>query len=301
MKAPITLFTYARPEHTKRTVEALLNNHGVAEHDLIIYSDGPKTLEKRPAVDAVRNYLKSLKGFRSITIHTRPYNYGLARSIIEGVSEVLIQYDRIIVLEDDLITSPYFLKYMNEALEKYANDDRVISIHGYVYPVKETLPEVFFLRGADCWGWATWRRGWALFNPNGQELLDKLRREHLVKLFDFNGAYEYSKMLEAQVKGLNDSWAIRWYASAFLANRLTLYPGRSLAKNIGVDGSGTHCRQSAGFDSPLSDAPVELRDIDVVECAQARQAFETYFSTSKGMSFKKLLTQLQDMFFDKFL
>lgn len=299
MKAPIILFTYARPEHTRRTVEALLCNLGVNEHDLIVYSDAPRSADKAQAVAAVREYLKTITGFRSVTVHHRPRNYGLSKSIIDGVTEVLSQHERIIVLEDDMVTSQYFLSYMNEALDQFADDERVISIHGYVYPVQQALPEAFFLRGADCWGWATWRRGWALFNPNGQVLLNDLKRLNLLKAFDFNGAYGYSQMLESQIKGTNDSWAIRWYASAFLAEKLTLYPGRSLVHNIGNDNSGTHCSSNSTHDAALSNSPINLKGIEVKPSKFGLLAFERFFKQSKtnhllkvGYRFKQALNKV---------
>jgi hypothetical protein len=280
--APIALFVYARPAHTRLTIEALLRNPEAEFSDLIIFSDAARSPDKLADVEEVRFYLKSIVGFRSVTIHHRPYNFGLAKSIIEGVTEVLSLHEHIIVLEDDLVTSPYFLKYMNEALEKYVDDDRVASIHGYVYPVKQTLPEAFFLRGADCWGWATWRRGWRLFNPNGQWLIDELKKQALINEFNFNGAYSFSNMLEGQIKGDNDSWAVRWYASAFLANKLTLYPGRSLVHNIGIDGSGTHCSQSNSHDSVLSSTAIDLRSIQVISSGIGSKAFKTFLRNSHG-------------------
>lgn len=295
MLASITLFTYARPDHTQRTVEALLQNPGVNEHDLIVYSDAPRTLDKAEAVAAVREYLQTITGFRSVTIHHRPHNYGLAKSIIEGVTEVLSNYERIIVLEDDMVTSPYFLSYMNEALDRFADDERVISVHGYVYPVQQALPEAFFLRGADCWGWATWRRAWAMFNPDGQALLDELKRRDLLKAFDFNGAYAYSKMLESQIKGTNDSWAIRWYASAFLADKLTLYPARSLVHNIGNDSSGTHCGADASHDAELSATPIDLSALEVTSSALGRSAFERYFRRTKCNVVRQLARRIKKM------
>ena len=175
MTAPIALFVYARPGHARRTVEALLNNSEASSSDLIVFSDAARTPDKEESVRLVREYISGIKGFRSLTVHHRPQNFGLAKSIIEGVTQVLADRERVIVLEDDLETSPYFLRYMNEALDRFAEEERVISVHGYVYPTEKTLPEAFFLRGADCWGWATWRRGWAQFNPDGQFLLDELR------------------------------------------------------------------------------------------------------------------------------
>lgn len=294
MNVPVVLFTYDRPDHTQRTVEALLRNVGVSEYDLIIFSDAARTPDKIQAVATVREYLKNIRGFRSVSIHYRSHNYGLSNSIINGVTEVLSGYDRIIVLEDDMVTSPYFLTYMSQALERFAGDDRVISIHGYVYPVQQALPEAFFLRGADCWGWATWRRGWELINLDGQALLDELKKQKLIKDFDFNGASNYSQMLESQIKGANDSWAIRWYASAFIAGKLTLYPGRSLVQNIGNDSSGVHCGTTTAFDVDLSDRAIDLNVLQVEECNQARRAIEVFFH-SKSSRIKRLLTRVIGM------
>lgn len=259
-------------------MEALLKNLEAADSDLIIFSDAARTPDKEGAVRRVREYVAGIEGFRSLTVHHRPQNFGLAKSIIEGVTEVLTDREQVIVLEDDLETSPHFLRYMNEALSRYADDDRVISVHGWVYPTDRALPEAFFLRGADCWGWATWRRGWTHFNPDGQLLLDELKRKKLVKAFDFNGAYSYSGMLQGQVDGSNDSWAVRWHASAFLANKLTLYPGRSLVHNIGNDSSGEHCSTSSALDVELSDTPICLDNTVVEESAAAKTAIEHFLA-----------------------
>lgn len=293
---PITLFTYARPDHTRRTVESLLRNPQSPEHDLIVFSDAARTPEKQAAVDEVRAYLASISGFRSVTIHHRPHNLGLANSIIGGVTQVLAEHERIIVLEDDMVTSPHFLAYMTEALERFADDERVISIHSYVYPVQQALPEAFFLPGADCWGWATWRRGWRLFNPDGQALLDELKRRDLLMAFDFNGAYGYSQMLEGQIKGTNDSWAVRWYATAFLADKLTLYPGRSLVHNIGNDSSGTHCGDDTHHDAELSTTPIDLSTLEVTSSVLGRSAFETFFRKSKANSVSKMGRRFKKVF-----
>lgn len=294
--APIALFTYARPDHVLRTVETLLQNPQASEHDLIIFSDAARTLEKQRAVDDVRAYLATITGFHSVTIHHRPQNFGLAKSIIEGVTQVLADHEHIIVLEDDMVTSPHFLSYMNEALIKYADDERVISIHGYVYPVEQVLPEAFFLPGADCWGWATWRRGWRLFNPDGQTLLNELKQRNLLNEFNFNGAYGYSTMLEEQINGTNDSWAIRWYASTFLAGKLTLYPGRSLVQNIGNDNSGTHCGDDTSHDAELSATPINLKSIEVTSSSLGKAAFEAFFRKAQGTFVSKLGRKIKKVF-----
>ena len=288
--APIVVFTYNRPEHTLRTLNALLMNPLANESDIIIYSDSARTANHNKAVDEVRSYLSELTGFRSIKVIHRDKNFGLAESIIQGVTEVLQQSEKVIVLEDDMVVSPHFLKYMNEALVKFVDDDRVISVHGYVYPVDIELPEAFFLPGADCWGWATWRRGWDIFNPNGKYLLDELTRRGLLRSFDFNSASPHSKMLKEQIKGENDSWAVRWYASAFLANKLTLYPGRSLVNNIGNDSSGTHCNTTEDFDVELSKTSINFKNVIVDVSPIALEAFEYYFK--KNISWRRQLINI---------
>ena len=294
--APIVVFTYNRPEHTLRAFNALRKNPLANESDIIIYSDSAKTANHNKAVDEVRSFLSEITGFRSKKVIHRDNNFGLAESIIQGVTEVLKESEKVIVLEDDMVVSPYFLEYMNEALEQFVDDDRVISLHGYVYPVDFELPEAFFIRGADCWGWATWRRGWEIFNPNGQYLLDELVRRHLIQEFDYNGAYPFSNMLKAQVKGANDSWAIRWHASAFLAGKLTLYPGRSLVHNSGNDGSGIHCGTSDSMDIKLSETKINLNNIAVESSRIGREAFEIFFRQSQKSLLHRLLEKARCMF-----
>jgi dTDP-glucose 4,6-dehydratase/UDP-glucose 4-epimerase len=244
-------------------------------------------------VEEVGAYIDQVGGFKSIKVIRRAENYGLARSIIDGVSQLLDQHPHVIVLEDDIVVSPFFLKFMNEALAKYSLDGRVASVHGYLYPTTDPLPETFFLRGADCWGWATWRRAWNHFNPNGAELLSQLQEQHLVGHFDLNGAYGYSDMLKAQIAQRNNSWAIRWHASTYLANMLTLYPGRSLVSNIGHDSTGIHCGATTEFDTTLSDTPIVLRDIEVEHSESAYSEFERFFrgpasaKTASALNFQK--------------
>jgi hypothetical protein len=269
--APVALFVYNRPRHTRQTVEALLANAEASESLLYIFSDAPKDAAASKAVAEVREYVKNISGFKSVSIIERESNFGLARSIIDGVSSVCNEHGRVVVLEDDIVVSRYFLKFMNDALAFYEHDERVISIGGYQYPVKATLPETFFLKCADCWGWATWKRGWDLFEADGRVLLQDLTQRKLTRHFDFDGSYPYTRMLRNQIKGRNNSWAIRWYASAFLNDKLTLYPGRSLVLNIGYDGSGTHCTPTNTFKSDISDIPVKVEMTAVEENSFARR------------------------------
>jgi len=275
--APIALFTYNRPDHARRTVEALARNEHADQSALIIFSDGPKSAKDVSKVNAVRNYLNSVAGFRSVEIVHRSHNRGLAKSIISGVTEICRQYGRVIVLEDDLVTSPFFLHYMNEALRLYENAPDVISIHGYVYPVRERLPETFFVKGTGCLGWATWQRGWELFDSDGSSLLAQLETRGLTREFDYDGTYPFTAMLRNQIAGKNDSWAIRWYASAFLCDRLTLYPGRSLVSHIGNDGSGRHCRAGPEYDVTLTAEPIKVDKLPLHVDIEARAALARCF------------------------
>jgi hypothetical protein len=290
--APIALFTYNRPAHTLQTIAALQKNELAAESALYVFSDGPKSPADEGPVAAVRSSLEGLRGFKSVEVIRRASNMGLAKSIISGVTELCRRHGLAIVVEDDLVTSPHFLRYMNEALALYQDCPEVISIHGYVYPVKEALPETFFIKGADCWGWATWQRGWALFNPDGSSLLAELEQCHLTAEFDFNGTFAYTDMLRQQIAGANDSWAIRWYASAFLRDKLTLYPGRSLVQNIGHDASGTHCGHSDAFRVRLTERPVTVERQPLKEDPRARGEFEAYFRDQRRPSFWKKLQAL---------
>jgi glycosyltransferase involved in cell wall biosynthesis len=273
-------------------VEALVNNEGAVDSNLTVFSDGPREGAESD-VTAVRRYLRDLTGFRSVTIVEREQNRGLANSVIQGVTEVLRRHDRVIVMEDDLLTSPFFLRFMNEALDNYNDDDRVASIHGYVYPVGQPLPETFFLRGADCWGWACWRRSWRLFNPDGNHLIAELRRRRLTWEFDLDGSYGFTRMLNDQITGTNDSWAIRWHASAFLQDKLTLYPGRSLVHNVGNDLSGSHAADTRMYDVDLASAPIQVGGLPVEESRAARAAFIDFLR--RGASWRsprRLLAQL---------
>ncbi|MBF0300836.1 MAG: glycosyltransferase family 2 protein [Oligoflexia bacterium] len=290
--SPIALFVYNRPYHTKKTIEALQKNLLANVSDLFIFSDSYKNETEIKNVSDVRNYLKLVTEFKNVTIIERQKNLGLANSIISGVTEIANKYGKVIVLEDDLVTSKYFLTYMNEALDLYKDVDKVASIHGYTYPVKYPLPETFFLRGADCWGWATWKRSWDLFESDGKKLLKLLEKKHLIKEFNLDDSYNYSKMLERQILGLNDSWAVRWHASCFLSNKLTLYPGYSLVNNIGHDSSGTHSRKSDSFETTLYENQIKLQKIPIEENIIAKKAIIKYFNSKKAGIISRVIQKL---------
>lgn len=278
--APILLFVFNRADHTKETINALLKNAEAAASELIIYSDAAKNIGQEPAVNAVRAYIRKIEGFKKITIIEQERNLGLSTSIITGVSSIVNQYGKVIVLEDDLVVSPYFLDFMNRSLDKYQENAQIACIHGYIYPVKAQLPEVFFLKGADCWGWATWKRAWDIFEPDGKKLQAELQNQRLQNEFDYDGTYPYYKMMVDQSEGLNQSWAVRWYASAFLKGMMTLYPGKSLVHNIGLDSTGTHCSDTDIYYTAVNMDRVTEIDTEVKVNHHAREAFKRFFTDS---------------------
>jgi hypothetical protein len=245
--APVALFVYNRPEHTRRTVDALKSNTLAPCTALHVFCDAARNADALAAVNKVRAYVAAITGFASVTVVQREVNLGLARSIIDGVSALCRQYGRVIVLEDDLVTSPHFLTYMNQGLDRYRDEDAVSSICGYMYPVDfaegrdDPEPGSLFLPLPHSWGWATWQRSWAAFDADGERLLRAIRERGLTRAFNANGPHNYVKMLEDQIAGRNDSWFVRWYAATFLEARCALYPAKSLVCNTGIDGSGSHC------------------------------------------------------------
>ena len=289
MPAPIALFAYKRADHLRQAVESLLRNAECSQSHLFFFSDAPRKRDDEAAVEEVRRYIATVKGFASVTLIVRENNLGLANSIISGVSQILASYDRVIVLEDDLVLSPYFLRYMNQALDLYANDENVASIHGYVYPVKPLLPETFFMKGTDCWGWGTWKRAWHHFEPDANNLITKLVDAGLTFSFDMDGSTNNMRMLTNQSKGLIDSWAIRWHASAYLKGMYTLYPGTSLVNNIGADGGGTHTDKTRAFHTIVSNTPIDVKRIPVAESKEARHAFIQYFKATKPGILERML------------
>jgi hypothetical protein len=291
--APICLFAYKRPVHLRKTIDALLKNRLAARSHVVVYADGAKSAADLESVQAVRSVCRATSGFASIRVVERTDNVGLSRSVIAGVTEMCNDFERTIVLEDDLVVSPYFLDFMNAGLDTYDHDQSVFSIHGYLFPVRTTLPETFFLLGADCWGWATWSRAWRHFEPDGRKLLEKLDRGNLLERFDFNGAYDYAGMLRQQIDGQVDSWAIRWQASALLMGGLTLYPGRSLVRNIGFDDTGTHSSGTRAFDVKISGTPIRVERIPLVENEAALRAFAEYYRRLRPSLIRRAVSRLK--------
>lgn len=239
--SPIALFVYKRPEHTRRTLESLMQCPEFAESPLYVFCDGVKKEEDREKVNQTRELVHSLLNETAKIIESSE-NKGLANSIIAGVSHICEIYGRVIVLEDDLVVAPEFLTFLNNALDKYQDEESVMQVSGYMFPIPQLIgeTEALFLPFTYSWGWATWQRAWSKFDPQstGWEVLksDKNMRSR----FDLDDNYGFFDMLNQQMSGKIDSWAVRWYWSVFKHNGYVLYPPNSYITNIGLDGSGTH-------------------------------------------------------------
>jgi hypothetical protein len=280
--APIALFVYNRPDHTRRTLIHLQKNVLADESRLYIFCDAPKTEADRAKVDEVRQVAKETTGFKSVKVILRDHNLGLAESIISGVTQLVYEYGKVIVFEDDLLSSPYTLQYFNEALTLYANQPKVMHIGAYMYNLKEKdLPESFFYRAASSWGWATWARAWDSFEPDIDKLIVQFDTLKILR-FSIEGKMNFWKQIQEFKAGKNNSWAIRWYASIFLKGGLTLNPSRSLVNNIGHDGTGVHSNKEDMYDVHISQQPVKKFPDVIEENEKAYHAIKHFLAHRKG-------------------
>jgi hypothetical protein len=255
--APVVLFVYARPEHTKQTIEALAQNVLAKDTEVFIYSDAAKKDDTVDKVRMVREYIETLsqrQWFKSVNITKSETNKGLANSIISGVSEIIDQYRKVIVLEDDLVSSKDFLQYMNDALNFYENVEKIWSISGYTFNIdfpKDYKSEVYLSYRGCSWGWATWKDRWKKVDwevsDYDQFKIDKKARKKFNR-----GGRDLANMLDMQMEGKIDSWAIRWCYAQYKMGMLTVYPVTSRIKNIGLDGSGTHSGITSKYDVNLN-------------------------------------------------
>jgi|SRR6185369_2883220 len=312
--APIVLFVNNRPWHTNQCLESLSRNNLAGESVLYIYADGPKeniTEEQLQKIREVRKIIREKQWCKEVHFIESEKNNGLADSIIAGVTDVVNKYGKVIVLEDDLITSVGFLEYMNEALKLYTDDEKVMQISGYNFPVENHMfkHESFFIHMTTSWGWGTWKRAWNKFDPHatGYEILktDNLMKER----FDIDNSYPYSTMLVMQMESTEiNSWAIRWWWSVFKAQGISLFPDKSLVKNIGFDSEGTHTKRvnpfsTENFDEnylintfPTGIQPDEELFKEVKKCLRKTTSQEQNFYQSMVIAAKKIISEIKFFF-----
>lgn len=291
--APIALFVYNRPDHMRRTIAYLQKNVLAAESKLYIFCDGPKTEADKEKVEQVQMMANEVTGFKSVKVVVRKENMGLANSIIMGVSQLVSEFGKVIVFEDDLISSPYTLEYFNEGLDRYMADDTVMHIGAYMYPLEDkTLPETFFYRIATSWGWATWARAWKNFEPDIDVLMNQFDLE---KRYNFSVEYtmNFWRQMEEFKAKKNNSWAIRWYASMFLRGGLSLNPAHSLVHNIGHDGTGVHSNIEHMYGVDVAQKPIKYFPTEIKENEQAHLAIRNFLKRRKGTLMQRGLRLLK--------
>lgn len=280
--APIALFVYNRPQHTERTLQFLQQNELATESHLYIFSDGAKTDQDKEKVAAVRRIIKKADGFKSVKVIESKANAGLANSVIAGVTQLIAQYDQVIVFEDDLVTSPHTLAYFNNALNHYREEEKVMHIGAYMYPLKsDQLSQSFFYRAATSWGWATWGRAWKNFEPDIDVLIKQFDKKKKAAFSIDNKMNFWKQMLEFK-KGKNNSWAIRWYASIFLKGGITLNPSQSLVNNIGHDGTGVHSGINDIYNVIINPKPIVEFPTVIAEDPIAYKAIKSFLIKRKG-------------------
>lgn len=258
MYAPVVMFVYKRYEHTKKALEALGNNTLASDSVLYIFSDGAKAEKDLADVEKVRSLVTDFSktnAFKEVHLRFSEKNNGLATSVINGVSEIIDQYGRVIVLEDDLVTTTDFLEYMNKALEFYEDNAKVWSISGYSFFDPDTLnyPHDIYMGYRGCsWGWATWKDRWEKTDWEVSDYKHFKYNPFLRRKFTISGN-DMPGMLDSQMKGFISSWAIRWCYQQNKLKMYTVFPKYSKVKNIGTDGSGTHSGNVHTFDVALEE------------------------------------------------
>ena len=296
--APIALFVYNRPWHTQQTIEALQKNDLASMSDLIIFSDSQKDQESLEMVKEVRKYLKTISGFNSVRIIERGKNWGLAKSITEGVSEIVNLYGKIIVLEDDIVTSSKFLRFMNQALDFYKDKREVWHISGWNYPIDSShLSDTFLWRAMNCWGWATWDDRWEFFDKDPQLLVDQWTDKQKLT-FDLDDLGIFWNQIELNLCGKINTWAIFWYATIFKNDGLCLNPSISYVENIGHDDSGVHCGSSNKFSTiGLNEKLTVSFPKQSIESSIAVSLIKKFYRAQKKSVLARILDKIQRAFF----
>jgi hypothetical protein len=287
--APIVLFVYNRLEHIKKTVEALQMSKLAKDSELFIYSDAHRNADDRMKIDEVRKYIESIDGFKKVTVIKREKNWGLADSIVDGVTKIVNEYGRVIVLEDDILTSPFFLEYMNDALEFYKNEKKVWHISGWNYPIEtDELKDVFLWRLMNCWGWATWDDRWKYYEKDTNKSIKNFSKED-IKFFNIDGVEDFFGQVVANHEKKINTWAIFWYTTIFQKNGLCLNPSQTFVENIGLDGTGVHCGEEYDvFKSVLCQKQNIRFNINIKENRVALEKIQDFYRSKK----KNLITRI---------
>ncbi|MBI9062164.1 MAG: glycosyltransferase [Marinilabiliaceae bacterium] len=278
--APIVLFVYNRPEHTRKTLEALAKNDLAEQSTLYIIADGPKeniTDDQFSKIKETRNIIKERLWCKEVLIEEKEENWGLANSIVKGVTEIVNKYGSIIVLEDDIVPERGFLKYMNEALSLYKDNEKVMHISAYIYPYnKKCNEDTLFLNILTCWGWATWKRAWQYYDGDTDTHLKSFHTKAQIKKFNIEGHANYYEQLILNKIGHINSWAVKWYASWLKKGGFSLAPSYSIIKNIGLDGTGVHKDNTSLFNNKTVNQ-INVTQIPLIENTSIRNEINKFY------------------------
>lgn len=296
--APIILFCYNRPEHTYKTIESLKQNKLAKESILYIFVDGPKSQKDIEKNKSVIELVKSVTGFKEVIIAIQNENKGLANSVITGVTTVIEKHKKVIVLEDDLILAPYFLQFMNEALETYSNNKNIWSVSGYSFPIE--IPEyydkdIYATYRASSWGWGTWENRWKDIDWEIKDYLEFKKDRRAIDNFK-QGGDDLPDMLQMQMNKQIDSWAIRWVYNQYKQNKYSILPTVSLVNNIGCDGSGVHCGINKTFDVKLSSQDVIKFDENIYMDLKITKAIRELCSPLKQEEYITIYKQKNEFY-----
>jgi hypothetical protein len=301
MKYPVVIFCYDRLDMISQTVASLKKNWLANETPVYIFSDGAKGPSDKDNVNQVRQYIRTITGFQKITILERECNFGLAVNIVSGVSKILESYEAVIVLEDDIVTAPYFLDFMNDALDAYSDDLKVCQVAGYSflerYESHYNLDDTYFIKGADCLAWGTWKRAWSSYRSDSINLYSDIVSRNLTRSINRGDSYNYMKMLASNASGVTNSWAINWLSHNIIEDRYVLFPLKSLALHIGVDNRATNYTIS-GLDALNVDifkGKVEVVIQEVTEQPQTGLAYNAFLRDLRGSFLRRLCLKISTM------
>ena len=301
MTFPVVIFCYDRLDMISQTLASLGKNSLAKETPIYIFSDGAKGPLDKDNVDEVRRYIKTITGFHKVTIVERECNFGLAVNIVSGVSKILESYEAVIVLEDDIVTAPYYLDFMNDALDAYSDDPKVCQVAGYSflerYKSHFDLDETYFIRGADCLGWGTWKRAWSSYRSDSVSLYSEIVARNLTGSINRGGSYNYMKMLASNASGLTNSWAVNWLSHNIIEDRYVLFPLKSLALHIGVDKRATNYTISGSdaLDVDLFQGKVEVVIKEAIEQPHTGLAYNAFLRDLRGSFFQRLRSKITAM------
>lgn len=279
--APILLFVYNRPWHTEQTLRALRENDFADQSVLYVYADSPKHLASIGEIKKCEEVLELVlqeDWCHEVKLVVAPRNKGQVMSFVDGITDVVNEHGKVIVLEDDQVTSKGFLKFMNEALDLYKDEEKVMHVSGYMYPAEfESQDTTFFLQVQSCPGWGTWKRAWDLYNHDCVDHFTYFNQtKERRRKFDIEGNAYYFNQLKKNTGSNLYSWAVRWHASCIRAGGLSLFPARSLVQNIGLDGTGVHCPDSDMYKVETVDY-LSLKPVPVVENGAIRRSVDSFY------------------------